>query len=261
MPLARPGLSRGFTLIELLTVIAIIGILAAIIIPVTSKVRDTAKATKTLANVRTLAQAGILFAADNKDRLPFYNPSQDGLDSGNQTEWNHPNTGRSGPTLYRYLANPDVILSPDDIRGQELRVQRGITNGSDFPSYGMNQRLENPLFSAATPRPRIYTVSRIVNPAMKIFFAETGHSTSTPPESTRTSNRVFAQFAGGSSEPFVLSQGGVFARRKGGSVPVSFMDGHAKLVPNALADPMTNPSASADANTYYQRHWWLDERP
>ncbi|EIP97106.1 prepilin-type N-terminal cleavage/methylation domain-containing protein [Opitutaceae bacterium TAV1] len=61
---------RAFTLIELLTVIAIIGILAAIIIPVTGKVRDSAKAARSLSNIKQISQAMLLFADDNRGKLP-----------------------------------------------------------------------------------------------------------------------------------------------------------------------------------------------
>ena len=62
---------RAFTLIELLTVIAIIGILAAIIIPTVGRVRQSARAAQCKSNLRQIGTALHLYAAENKDRMPF----------------------------------------------------------------------------------------------------------------------------------------------------------------------------------------------
>ncbi|WP_052362249.1 type II secretion system protein [Geminisphaera colitermitum] len=61
---------RAFTLIELLTVIAIIGILAAIIIPTVGKVRKTAARAEGTAVLRGVGQNILLYANDNKGKLP-----------------------------------------------------------------------------------------------------------------------------------------------------------------------------------------------
>lgn len=67
---------RAFTLIELLTVIAIIGILAGILIPITGRVRDSARTAQCASNMRQLTQSALLYAQDNRNRLPptYKNP-------------------------------------------------------------------------------------------------------------------------------------------------------------------------------------------
>lgn len=71
---SHPG-RCAFTLIELLTVIAIIGILAAILIPTVGAVREKARSAQCVSNLRQLAQGMLLFAGENKNRLPAHEPA------------------------------------------------------------------------------------------------------------------------------------------------------------------------------------------
>ena len=60
----------AFTLIELLVVVAIIALLISILLPTLARAREQTKAVKCLANLKTLGQGVMVFAAENKDRLP-----------------------------------------------------------------------------------------------------------------------------------------------------------------------------------------------
>lgn len=60
----------GFTLIELLVVIAIIAILAALLLPALSSAKERALRTSCRNNIHNLLLATIMYAEDNKDRVP-----------------------------------------------------------------------------------------------------------------------------------------------------------------------------------------------
>ncbi len=66
----------AFTLIELLVVISIIALLIAILLPALASARESARSLACLANTRSFAQATMIYAAENKERLPGANGRQ-----------------------------------------------------------------------------------------------------------------------------------------------------------------------------------------
>jgi prepilin-type N-terminal cleavage/methylation domain-containing protein len=66
-----PSLSRAFTIVELLVVTAIIAVLIALLIPALSQSRAVAKGSLDQANQRGILQAGLTYASDYKQTLPY----------------------------------------------------------------------------------------------------------------------------------------------------------------------------------------------
>jgi len=68
---AQPSAGRyGFTLIELLVVIAIIAVLAGLLLPALSRAKAQAQGVICAGNLRQMSLSWLLYADDNRDRIP-----------------------------------------------------------------------------------------------------------------------------------------------------------------------------------------------
>jgi len=65
---------RGFTLIELLASMAIIACLAGLVMPAFARLKGRAECVACANNLRQIGVAGLLYSADNNQRLPTIEP-------------------------------------------------------------------------------------------------------------------------------------------------------------------------------------------
>src|SRR5687768_10984405 len=63
--------SNGFTLIELLVVIGIIAVLMGILLPALQRAKESARKTECSSNLRQVAVTFIMYANENKQKLPL----------------------------------------------------------------------------------------------------------------------------------------------------------------------------------------------
>lgn len=144
---------RAFTLIELLTVIAIIGILAAIIIPTVGRVRQSARAAQCKSNLRQIGAGLHLYAADNKDRLPFGLTQPQSPGTGNFV-WHRailPYIGVQDADRYDNKQSP-VLLCPGAIQPQ--------TSPATFSHYIANSKLMPQSWTGTIARPTLGRITR-----------------------------------------------------------------------------------------------------
>ncbi len=111
---------QAFTLIELLTVIAIIGILASILIPTVGRVRESARRTVDSNNIRQIGQASLIYANDNRERLPGGPINQNGEIQPTGARNDIPNINALAAALARSggLNDASIWISQSDTNGE-----------------------------------------------------------------------------------------------------------------------------------------------
>lgn len=129
----------GFTLIELLVVIAIIAILAAILFPVFARARAAAQKTSCLSNISQLGKAMIMYAGDNRGRIPrWLIPNST---APNAYTWDY--------AVFKYVTDPKVFTCPSnqhDVNGKKYPT------GTIVRSYAMAKNVSGQIIEQA-PNP------------------------------------------------------------------------------------------------------------
>ncbi len=123
---------KGFTLIELLVVISIIALLVSILTPALSKAKHQARKAVCGAHEHSLAQAYVMYASDNEDRIiriesaqPFNMTNRSGF--GGWKENRH---------LFEPYTTPEIFYCP--AMGNGLGVKEASDN-ADNTSYGKDK--------------------------------------------------------------------------------------------------------------------------
>lgn len=201
---------QAFTLIELLTVIAIIGILAAILIPTMGAVRGKARQAQCASNLRQLHSATLLFAGDNKDRIPA------NLRADVKQEHTWPVALLSYLSIAGAADNPKGILD-ETIGKRPLSVlacpsSSQNTRDSNLSDYAKNWYTGGNYLSSDP----VVKLSGIANPSRTLLLADAGNSDgSTCVRDLHSSNSTWE-----------------FQARHSGRINVVFCDGHVESRPD-----------------------------
>ncbi len=256
----RPQRRRAFTLIELLTVIAILGLLAAILIPTVGSIRTKADRTASASNLRQWASALLLYAGENKHRIPY----EGGEDQPSWSQTKRPQEENSW-----FNALPPYVgeqpLSELTTRGEREAMLRTssihYSPGSNPDerrnrlkpqfSYMMNSQIYSDGENAPSDSGNdLIRLNNIPEPSKTIFMTETRASTDdgAPNEEAK---RVARAKGRNNSISF----------RYGGQTNVVFLDGSVVVVDSEkLYNNKKDPAGSSDDQlpgfVWYPWHDW-----
>lgn len=135
---------KGFTLIELLVVISIIALLISILLPALGAARESAIGISCMSGLRQMYQVNMIYATDNKDRLPAQYTTPYLRKTWSTTGatwytalWDWGYMPKSELDKIRYCPNFSAVSEP----AQDVcygRAWYDKYNGDIFPSYATN---------------------------------------------------------------------------------------------------------------------------
>ena len=234
--------AAAFTLVELLVVVGLITVLVALLMPALRKARGQAAAVQCLSNVRQLGQAFVLYVNENRGRSPIYRSSQDEY-------W-------IDLLRVHYAAVDGIRFCPSTPETDPANAQGSATQywvrGRDG-SYGFNgwlYRLSGPrhpegidhdggVHFARGPLPRDLAFQRFIRPSTREASAVPVFGDCTWPNGwPRDTDAPPADLTRGPrgdrtappNEPMLAR---FTVARHDKSINLTFLDGHAELVPLA----------------------------
>jgi prepilin-type N-terminal cleavage/methylation domain-containing protein/prepilin-type processing-associated H-X9-DG protein len=236
--------SRAFTLIELLVVIAIIAILAAILFPVFAQAKAAAKQTVCLSNQKQVALAAVMYENDYDDTMCQVNSQTDGWAAPNplpagvpagtqyifQDWWGQDYSNPSGnPTdvttlnngLFQpYMKNTQIEACPSVGSYPAITSHLQAEEAGANLGYGLNTHLDyEPLSLVEFPAETIFSGDSVyidTDPAYEFGDGPIAFIGSC----------IFPEY-GLAFSGYDFITGSLQGRHGGGTVNVSWVDGHA----------------------------------